>query len=430
MDMPAPFSAPTPPFQLTPITDGVKAGGGKKRQRPQSMGGGPSVPDRDQGLRDFSLKVCTVVQSRRETTYTDVADDVVKDVLGHQRTDDDDGRNIRRYMHLLLAPPRPICMPALLPSSDSDRSRRARRRVYDALNVLEAVDVISKDKKSVAWRGLPEGPGSQHFLQHSLDNARQSVAEKELMLRGLLGRFVAAKQLFERNRRRAADDADGTPPACAPPSTPAFPPSTSFPPHAPAATESSAATESPAATKTSAAPPNAPSSARSSPDELKAAAVLDTALTAGRAAAPTGASAAAAAGGSISETVGTSEAPTPAANHSDGSAGAGGHTGGGLGGESPVSPIVDIVTIAARLRAQRIALPFQLVATSTPSRVECSLTPDHREANLCASAALDPTSPCRPPPRRRLRLLSASRCSPVCVCVRVVGPLSFGLSSV
>lgn len=33
--------------------------------------------------------------------------------------------------------------------------KNIRRRVYDALNVLMALDIISKDKKEIQWKGLP-----------------------------------------------------------------------------------------------------------------------------------------------------------------------------------------------------------------------------------------------------------------------------------
>jgi transcription factor Dp-1 len=33
--------------------------------------------------------------------------------------------------------------------------KNIRRRVYDALNVLIATEIISKDKKEIQWRGLP-----------------------------------------------------------------------------------------------------------------------------------------------------------------------------------------------------------------------------------------------------------------------------------
>jgi hypothetical protein len=38
----------------------------------------------------------------------------------------------------------------------SSDEKNIRRRVYDALNVLMALDIISKDKKKgITWRGLP-----------------------------------------------------------------------------------------------------------------------------------------------------------------------------------------------------------------------------------------------------------------------------------
>lgn len=33
--------------------------------------------------------------------------------------------------------------------------KNIRRRVYDAFNVLIAIDVIAKDKKEIRWRGFP-----------------------------------------------------------------------------------------------------------------------------------------------------------------------------------------------------------------------------------------------------------------------------------
>jgi predicted deacylase len=35
--------------------------------------------------------------------------------------------------------------------------KNIRRRVYDALNVLMAMGIISKEKKAITWIGLPEG---------------------------------------------------------------------------------------------------------------------------------------------------------------------------------------------------------------------------------------------------------------------------------
>ncbi|KAE9452874.1 hypothetical protein C3L33_15229, partial [Rhododendron williamsianum] len=42
------------------------------------------------------------------------------------------------------------------PDKQQYDEKNIRRRVYDALNVLMAMDIISKDKKEIQWRGLPQ----------------------------------------------------------------------------------------------------------------------------------------------------------------------------------------------------------------------------------------------------------------------------------
>ena len=46
-----------------------------------------------------------------------------------------------------------------------------RRRVYDALNVLMALNIISKDKKEIKWIGLPTNSAQElknlEVLRHS-----------------------------------------------------------------------------------------------------------------------------------------------------------------------------------------------------------------------------------------------------------------------
>uniref|UniRef100_A0A452YAX6 E2F/DP family winged-helix DNA-binding domain-containing protein n=1 Tax=Aegilops tauschii subsp. strangulata TaxID=200361 RepID=A0A452YAX6_AEGTS len=41
------------------------------------------------------------------------------------------------------------------PNTQQYDEKNIRRRVYDALNVLMAMDIISKDKKEIQWKGLP-----------------------------------------------------------------------------------------------------------------------------------------------------------------------------------------------------------------------------------------------------------------------------------
>ena len=125
-----------------------------------------------------------------------------------------------------LAPgPPPIGFPLPLPSL-SCSSVSSCRRVYDALNVLEALDIIAKEKKEVKWKGFPETQGAHQFaLQRMQEQARQ-VEQKEMKLRALVGQFVAFKQLVARNRQRAsagagagAAGAAATPPQSGQPSS-------------------------------------------------------------------------------------------------------------------------------------------------------------------------------------------------------------------
>ena len=103
MDMEAGTSeaAPATSTSLTPITEGARPYGGKKRQRPQTSSAAATAAG-EQSLRGFASKVCTVVRSRRETTYQDVADALVDEIIGAERTPDqeNESKNMRRYERL------------------------------------------------------------------------------------------------------------------------------------------------------------------------------------------------------------------------------------------------------------------------------------------------------------------------------------------
>ncbi|XP_039015691.1 transcription factor-like protein DPB isoform X2 [Hibiscus syriacus] len=100
--------------------------GNKKKKRGQRAVGGDKS---GRGLRQFSMKVCEKVESKGRTTYNEVADELVADFA------DPGGSVASRYKQY--------------------DEKNIRRRVYDALNVLMAMDIISKDKKEIQWKGLP-----------------------------------------------------------------------------------------------------------------------------------------------------------------------------------------------------------------------------------------------------------------------------------
>lgn len=146
-----------------------------------SGGGGSGSPSKarrkvvkvNKGLRHFSMKVCEKVKEKGKTTYNEVADELVEDEM-------------RRV------------------EQSGDRSfdqKNIRRRVYDALNVLMAMDIIAKEKKDIHWLGLPTNtPAQCATLDDEIAAKRAAIQAKEKELRDLLLLQVSLKNLVNRNR--------------------------------------------------------------------------------------------------------------------------------------------------------------------------------------------------------------------------------------
>ena len=61
--------------------------------------------------------------------------------------------------------------------------KNIRRRVYDALNVLMAMDIIIKDKKDISWKGLPSAPHAQlEKLREERAALRQKILNQQVYL--------------------------------------------------------------------------------------------------------------------------------------------------------------------------------------------------------------------------------------------------------
>lgn len=101
-------------------------------------------PRRDKGLRSFSLKVCQKVEERDVTTYNQVADELVSEFR--------------------------------LDESVAFDEKNVRRRIYDALNVLMAMDIITKDKKHIKWKGFPQSwEKEREGLERRVEEASRQV---------------------------------------------------------------------------------------------------------------------------------------------------------------------------------------------------------------------------------------------------------------
>lgn len=124
------------------------------------------------GLRICAKDVCDKVFEKGRTTYFEVANEIVGDSLG---TGDVDEKNLKR-------------------------------RVYDALNVLMALNIVHKERnkeKTISWVGLPTSGNSEQksHLQTEKLTLQRRVKHKEGVLKELLLQHVAFKRLLDRNRR-------------------------------------------------------------------------------------------------------------------------------------------------------------------------------------------------------------------------------------
>ncbi|XP_039069052.1 transcription factor-like protein DPB isoform X3 [Hibiscus syriacus] len=147
------------------------AGSKKKRRGQRAVGGDKS----GRGLRQFSMKVCEKVESKGRTTYNEVADELVAEFS-------DPGSSVA--------------------SPDQYDEKNIRRRVYDALNVLMAMDIISKDKKEIQWKGLPRTSLSDiEDLKTERLGLRSRIEKKASYLHELEEQFVGLQNLIQRNEQ-------------------------------------------------------------------------------------------------------------------------------------------------------------------------------------------------------------------------------------
>ena len=92
------------------------------------------------------MKVYEKVKQKRVTTYNQVADELVNEYCLSSLNKDSHGSS--QSSHAISASQNSI-------DFWTYDQKNVRRRVYDALNVLMAMNIISKEKKEIKWIGLP-----------------------------------------------------------------------------------------------------------------------------------------------------------------------------------------------------------------------------------------------------------------------------------
>jgi hypothetical protein len=91
---------------------------------------------------------------RRTTDYASVADEMLREILAEAEA------VARERVAAAAREGRTLDARALLAAGNQYEERNVRRRVYDALNVLMAAGIISKDRmaRTISWKGLPARP--------------------------------------------------------------------------------------------------------------------------------------------------------------------------------------------------------------------------------------------------------------------------------
>ncbi|XP_013618344.1 PREDICTED: transcription factor-like protein DPB isoform X1 [Brassica oleracea var. oleracea] len=156
--------------------DAASQGSGKKKKKKKrwQRASGPDKTGR--GLRQFSMKVCEKVESKGRTTYNEVADELVAEFA----LPNNDGTSP--------------------PDQQQYDEKNIRRRVYDALNVLMAMDIICKDKKEIQWRGLPRTSLSDiDELKAERLSLRNRIEKKTAYSQELEEQYVGLQNLIRRN---------------------------------------------------------------------------------------------------------------------------------------------------------------------------------------------------------------------------------------
>ncbi|XP_046851930.1 transcription factor Dp-1-like [Xenia sp. Carnegie-2017] len=150
----------------------------ERKKRGKRILTGPKTPNDKvgKGLRHFSMKVCEKVQQKGTTSYNEVADELVQEFSDPEKH--------------------------ASPAEQQYDQKNIRRRVYDALNVLMAMNIISKEKKEIKWIGLPTNSAQE--CQHLEAERAEKVArikQKTTQLQELILQQIAFKNLVKRNKK-------------------------------------------------------------------------------------------------------------------------------------------------------------------------------------------------------------------------------------
>ena len=179
------------------------------------------------GLRHFSMLVCKKVEEKGITTYNEVADELVREFASSQKEEEEEEEEAMKLSEddpekeweegTMKKRNKRSNMSTSTTATKKKKKKKTyddkniRRRVYDALNVLMAMDVLIKEKKEIRWKGLPTMTASSCNLDslHCEYARRQSqVMEKRQALQRALSHSISLRNLVRRNRDQQPSRSD------------------------------------------------------------------------------------------------------------------------------------------------------------------------------------------------------------------------------
>jgi hypothetical protein len=131
-----------------------------------------STPRHCRGLKFLTSKVKSIIYSKGFFSYKEVADELVKELEITEGLE-----KVKEEKNIL-------------------------RRVYDALNVLIASEVVVKKGKKYVWQCST--PDQNSAKRHQITITKAKIDEKKKVLQDLVTRFESVSQLLLRNKKKAS----------------------------------------------------------------------------------------------------------------------------------------------------------------------------------------------------------------------------------
>ncbi len=151
----------------------------KRRKHPESVSNftfcqSNQVTLQSQGLKDISKQVVSIIKASGRTTYKAISDKIVKQT---NIVFEKDAKNIRR-------------------------------RIYDALNVLKAINVFKQNDKVINWSMEPNTSDELNYLNTEIEKQHKNIKEKNEEKQKLAFHNAMYYDMIKRNKENENTQVD------------------------------------------------------------------------------------------------------------------------------------------------------------------------------------------------------------------------------